>query len=246
MYNYQSMGFPKGGIYVMRAERIYLLAVCHEIGVNGIGPHKHNDWLSFEICVDENPVIIDPGNYCYTADLKMRHLFRSTAYHNTVVIDGKEQIPIHNVKFNLIEPYGEIKVLRWEPKFFCDLLEAKHTGYTRSEDPVTHRRTFHLNKMKSEINITDSFQGQGKHLAEFNFHLDVGITCDQRDGSLILKKNGLPLILMSNEHCEFHPEIHEGLVSKAYNKKESAWIVSWKTHIITDEHPTITHLFRVL
>ena len=115
----------------MRSERIYLLAVCHKIGVNGVGPHKHNDWLSFELCVGDHPVIIDPGSYCYTSNVNMRHLFRSTAYHNTVVIDREEQVSIRNSMFGLVNPYGDIEVLRWKSNEFSDVLEAEHTGYTR-------------------------------------------------------------------------------------------------------------------
>ena len=39
----------------MRSEELYLMCVCHKIGVNGVGPHKHNDWLSFELCVGKHP-----------------------------------------------------------------------------------------------------------------------------------------------------------------------------------------------
>jgi len=57
----------------------------------GRGGHAHNDKLSFELCVDGEDVIVDPGTYVYTADPYLRNLFRGTEYHNTIFFEGVEQ-----------------------------------------------------------------------------------------------------------------------------------------------------------
>jgi hypothetical protein len=36
-------------------------------------------------------VIVDPGTYCYHREPRWRNHFRSTAAHNTVVLDGADQ-----------------------------------------------------------------------------------------------------------------------------------------------------------
>ena len=67
---------------------------CHHQrrgGNRGFGNHKHNELLSFEYHCDGAPVIVDPGSFCYTSDFAARNLFRGTAYHNTIVVDGVEQ-----------------------------------------------------------------------------------------------------------------------------------------------------------
>src|SRR5688572_27403083 len=87
----KSKAFRDAGLYVMRAGDNYLLGCCGEVGTAGIGNHKHNDLLSFELYVNDKAFIIDPGAYVYTRNPGWRNLFRSTAYHNTVVIDGQEQ-----------------------------------------------------------------------------------------------------------------------------------------------------------
>lgn len=222
-----SVAFPDAGIYVMRSERIYLAAICHKIGVNGVGPHKHNDWLSFELCVDDQPVIIDPGTYCYTSNMEMRRLFRSTKYHNTVVVDAKEQIEIHNSMFALINPHGDVRVLRWESEDTHDLLEAEHTGYTRLDDPVTHRRQFLLNKRKNEVEITDTFIGNGEHSFEWYLHLDVGFDCRVEDNKATISKIGKTCLEFTIFDLDTVPQVVKKWISRSYNIREEAKTIQW-------------------
>jgi uncharacterized heparinase superfamily protein len=224
-----STAFPDGGIYVMRSERIYLLAVCHQIGVNGNGPHKHNDWLSFELCVDGRPVIVDPGTYCYTGNMEMRQMFRSTRYHNTIVVDGAEQIDIHNSMFGLVNPYGELNILNWESNDRYDLLEAEHTGFCRLPSPVIHRRQFFLDKDKNKLKITDTFLGDGKHTLEWYLHLDVGIECNLLDNKAIVLNKQNPCLEIRFSDCEVAPRLKDSWVSKLYNKREKAQVIYWKS-----------------
>ena len=174
----------------MRSERIYLLAVCHQIGINGRGPHKHNDWLSFELCVDGQSIIIDPGTYCYTGNMKMRRLFRSTAYHNTVVVDGDEQVPIQNIIFGMNKPNGDVQVVHWKTGEDRDILEAKHSGYCRLKTPLTQHRTFHLNKKMHTVEIIDSFNSHGDHTIEWYFHLDTKLRSKKEGNSIIIFRGG--------------------------------------------------------
>lgn len=223
-----STAFPDAGIYVMRSERIYLAAVCHKIGVNGIGPHKHNDWLSFELCVDGKPVIVDPGTYCYTGNMEMRRLFRSTAYHNTVVIDREEQITLHNSMFGLSNPSGDIKVLCWESDKNSDVLEAEHTGYARLQDPVVHRRRFVLDKQKHLLEITDNFTGHSTHILECYLHFDTELNCDIQGQGATISKDDAPILKLDLLGWNTEPAVKQGWVSKAYNQYEKAEMLCWR------------------
>lgn len=64
-------------------------------GMGGRGGHTHNDQGSLQLWCDSQPILVDPGSYLYTSDPVARNLFRSTARHNTVSVDGHEhrQIP---------------------------------------------------------------------------------------------------------------------------------------------------------
>jgi len=74
----------------MRDKDNYAIISAGEVGSRGLGNHKHNDDLSFELCVHGKTFIVDPGTYSYTADPVMRDLFRSVESHNVVQVDGKE------------------------------------------------------------------------------------------------------------------------------------------------------------
>ena len=53
-------------------------------GQKGNAGHAHNDKLSFELWIDNEPIVQDPGTYLYTAILEEREKFRSVKAHNTL------------------------------------------------------------------------------------------------------------------------------------------------------------------
>ncbi len=75
--------------------------------------HKHNSRLSFELFAQDKSFIIDPGAYAYTAAKVMRNLFRSTKYHNTVVVDGEEQNRFDEDQLFTMKLDAAVKVNRW-------------------------------------------------------------------------------------------------------------------------------------
>jgi hypothetical protein len=68
-----------------------------DCGPLGEGNHGHFDCLSFELAAYGRALIVDPGRYTYSeavnADdgINWRVRFRSTAVHNTVCVDGRNQ-----------------------------------------------------------------------------------------------------------------------------------------------------------
>ena len=212
------------------------------IGVNGLGPHKHNDWLSFELCMDGKPVIIDPGTYCYTGNIELRRLFRSTAYHNTVVINSEEQICIHNSEFGLVNPFGDVNVLRWETDARRDILEAEHTGYTRLARPVIHRRRFLLDKQSHRIEIEDSFHGHGKYLLEWHLHLEEGLRCSFQEEGIDILDDGEAMAYLSFSGKFGKSQIKKGWISKSYNQKKKAEVIYYTfQHNNEESSPVFVH-----
>ena len=98
----RSKGFADSGYYVLRGswtdepyeDGLYLLFDC---GPLGFGSHGHYDLLNFEAAACGHSLIVDPGRYTYSEDssdsVNWRRVFKGTAYHNTVTVDGKDQIP---------------------------------------------------------------------------------------------------------------------------------------------------------
>src|SRR5260370_1424913 len=82
---------PNSGIGVLRHRSAELLFFAIPNGIFGKGSHTHNDKLSFVLRVGGQEVLCDCGTGCYTRDIATRNRFRSTAAHNTLLIDGAEQ-----------------------------------------------------------------------------------------------------------------------------------------------------------
>src|SRR5260370_499151 len=86
----ESKGFPDAQIYVERSGPLYAIADCGDNGARGRGSHAHCDTLSVEIFAFGRTFLRDPGTFVYTASERWRNKFRSTAYHSSVRVDGKE------------------------------------------------------------------------------------------------------------------------------------------------------------
>lgn len=166
----KSKTFEKGGFYIMRNEQIYLIIRCGDIGRKGFGGHGHNDALSFELNIDGKDIIIDPGSYVYTSNIKLRHLFRSTKYHNALVIDNEEinKIDIKD-PFNM-EEYANAECILWQTDSKKEIFAGQHYGFG-----TTYRRKIEWDKIKRTILITDKIFDRNKHDLKLNYHLSKNI-----------------------------------------------------------------------
>jgi len=162
--------FPAAGSVVLRHEDLYAFVDAGPVGLEGRGAHAHNDTLSVEIQACGRDLIVDPGTGCYTPDLELRNRFRSTAFHNTVRVDGQEINPIPDEPFAL-PGVDRPRVARFESRAGFDLVEAEHHGYARLADPVVHRRIVLLNKRTRRFVIEDRLEGRDRHRVEWFFHL---------------------------------------------------------------------------
>src|SRR5437764_3258390 len=115
-----SQAFPHAGTYILRQDDLYLLFNASDSGINGRGSHGHNDALSIEVSVYGTAFIVDPGSYIYTSNLRERHLFRSTAYHSTVQVEGLEQNTIDEAIPFIIGKEARPRVLSWETNAEAD------------------------------------------------------------------------------------------------------------------------------
>jgi hypothetical protein len=88
----ETLVFESGGYVIVRAQStgFFLMMDVGEVGLLGRGGHGHNDLLSFELFLHAQPVVIDPGCPCYTADLAKRDDYRRTARHSTIQLFDEE------------------------------------------------------------------------------------------------------------------------------------------------------------
>jgi hypothetical protein len=170
-----SRGFGDAGIYVMRAADLFCLVACGRVGTAGIGNHKHNDVLSVELHADGEDILVDAGSYLYTPEPAWRNRFRSTAAHNTVMVDGAEQNRFGEGGLFWLHPDAVPRVLTWSPGEDVDVFAGEHDGYHRLPDPVTHRREVRLWKRVRRLEIVDTLAGAGPHALVWNFTLAPGV-----------------------------------------------------------------------
>src|SRR5579863_4579652 len=162
---------------VLKESGFYLLATAKpsaqlvvDAGPQGTqsGGHGHADALS--VCLQScgHSLLIDPGTYQYVGEGNDRDLFRGTAMHNTLRIDGVNQAEIAG-------PFSwrrltHTKTEQWVQGPSFDLLVVSHDGYQRLPQPCTHQRW--VFSMKSGFYLVrDVVQGQGKHQLEVSWRL---------------------------------------------------------------------------
>ncbi|MBN2289694.1 MAG: alginate lyase family protein [Candidatus Glassbacteria bacterium] len=146
----------------------FLRFECGPWGAPGTWAHAHADRLSFSFFLEGRPFFIDPGTGAYLANPRWREYFRSTAAHNTVVIDGQSQgQPLGTFFWRKEVPS---RLLRLEETGDEVVLAGEHYGY-RGQG-VVHRREILLRPAGSSLELTDTFITGRRHqvAAVFNLH----------------------------------------------------------------------------
>jgi Heparinase II/III N-terminus/Heparinase II/III-like protein len=233
----ESKAFHKAQIFVQRTGKLYSIIDCGDHGARGRGSHGHSDALSIELFALHRTFLRDPGTYVYTADEQQRNLFRSTAYHNTVRIDGEEISQVNPGEIFAFAENVHPKVNEWESNADRDVLDAEHHAYFRFASfasPVTHRRIVTLDKRKEFWTIRDIFRGRGSHLFEIFFNFDSGleITIDAQKSAIARDDGALFKVV---PRCEFDVDVRmePRWVSRSYGTRleSSAIIYSFRAKV---------------
>lgn len=201
--------YINGGYYILRNDRIYCLIRCGELSCRGEGGHSHNDQLSFELNIDEEDFILDPGTYVYTADYKMRNIFRSTKMHNTLCIDKYEQNDFDDYDLFYMKEQSFSKCKLFSNNNFL----GEHYGY-KEKCGVIHERSINLENDK--LIIKDKLIGaEVSYKVYINFILDYRVEIKERDNGLELTKNGKKIFVEINNRYS----IEDSLISYGYGQK---------------------------
>jgi hypothetical protein len=134
--------FPSGGYAVMRSgwerDAHQMIVDVGPLGCSITAGHGHADLLSVQCSAFGEPVLVDPGTYCYTPEAEWRNFFRGTAAHSTVTIDGRDQVEPDG-PFSWRAPRQarpRVRVKEWRSSASCDFVDASHNAYSG----LTHRR----------------------------------------------------------------------------------------------------------
>ncbi len=227
--------FKDSGIYIYTTRYYRAVLRCGKIGQNGKGGHSHNDQLSLLLSVKGNDFFIDPGTYNYTAMPALRNKFRSTEYHNTLVLPGHEQngIPTGSKDglFWLMGEGSKANVLKATEQGFI----GEHFGFRAS-----HRRTVNF-----ELNSIAGFDYCNIGIEKkVHFYLAPEVEIDDNERKSVFQritlKNGSSIIELSTSTDIF--EIKQFQYSPEYGVKRDASVIaldmkgissSWNIEIIS-------------
>jgi hypothetical protein len=219
-----SAAFADSGFYIMRRDTLYFIVDCLNPNEKAPSGHRHNSRLSFELYAYDKSFIIDPGAYLYTPEPQMRDLFRGTAYHNTVVVDGREQNTITKGNLFLIGQEAHIKIHRWQVTDNYDILDVEHDGYQRLNPPVSHRRQILFNKREGCWIIRDILNGAGKHSFDLYFHFAPLELAADREFPLSVRTQtpGANLAIIPLQTGGISLSLEKGWISPSYGIRKAA------------------------
>ena len=170
----RSRGFTESGYYILRSawqskpyeEAHYLFFDCAPLG---FGSHGHYDALNIEVAAFGQSLIVDPGRFTYSeisADgINWRKYFKGTSAHNTVVVDGLDQMPYRCER--PIAPEPQTKLLQFVSTTGFDFLQGQVASH---QYPVVHERSIFFLLPEYWI-ISDRLLAEDKHQYDLHFHL---------------------------------------------------------------------------
>lgn len=157
--------FPMTGYYIMKSPGQHLFFDAAPMG----GAHGHADALNIEWYWRRQLIFADPGRYTYEEG-EWRHYFKSTAAHNTVLVDGQDQTPYISTQA-WGEPAAQCSTNRRDSTVQFEFVDAAHNGYMRLADPVQHRRWLLLGKEVPVLLVIDWLDCTAEHAVQQRFQL---------------------------------------------------------------------------
>jgi hypothetical protein len=137
-----SVVLPESGYAVLRSEpekgAATIAFIVGELGFGTLAAHGHADALSVLLGLGDTTILRDSGTGSY-AHSGGRELFKSTAFHNTVVVDGESQARSRGAHLwgRRYTPTVEAVSLASD----LDYVRASHDGYLRRHAAAIHTRS---------------------------------------------------------------------------------------------------------
>ncbi len=225
-----SRAFPDGGFFIMRNAIDHVFIDCGPLGLAGRGGHGHNDALAFELVLCGEHLVSDSGAYLYTADYQARNRFRSTASHNTPMVDGEEinRFIRPDYLWNLHDD-ARPELLEWESGDAEDRFRGRHRGYARLDSPVIPTRSITLRHADHRLTVRDDFAGRGEHLFEIPLLLTKDTTIGRTaDGTVQLQRGGKRFLLQWQGAGRWELQVEDSAYSISYGLLTRCQKLVWR------------------
>jgi asparagine synthase (glutamine-hydrolysing) len=158
-----------GGYYTTSGSRSWLFTRIH---AHRDRPNQA-DMLHVDLWYDGINVLRDGGSFHYHCDQPWQHFFESTAAHNTVEVDGQDQM----------ERGPSFLWFRWTQARLLDYavsedgrvsyIAGEHDGYRRLPGRVVHARA--ICRVLDTYAIIDDLAGSGSHELALRWRLHPGL-----------------------------------------------------------------------
>lgn len=149
-----SESLKASGYVRLQTDSAVVLADVAKVGPDYIPGHAHADTLSFEMSVGGERLFVNGGTSTYDRG-DLREWERSTAAHNTVVVDDSDSSEVW-ASFRVGRRARPLDISYPEEGEL--VLSARHDGYRYLPGSPTHRRRWHL--AQDNLTLTDTVEGQ--------------------------------------------------------------------------------------
>ena len=226
--------FADGGYTVVRERRagrdVHLIVDHGPLGYLSLAAHGHADAGAFVLCLDGEPVIVDPGTFMYHAQNEWRSWFRGTRSHNTLSVAYADQSVIAGPFLWSHKAAARLDRATQDDEGWS--LEMSHDGYRR-QFGVTHHRS--ISSTTDGLTVCDRLGPPNQALrVEAVLQFAPGLRVDPEGSSWVVQlRSGrfLTVCFDTPGHAEVRQggEAYDGgWVSSRFGHKEPAPRLSWE------------------
>lgn len=163
-----AVAMDDGGYYILRGRQSWGMIRCHTYRDRP----AQADMLHFDLWYNGANILRDGGSYLYYCQPPWKNYFNSTAAHNTIEVDGQDQM-VKGPRFLWFQwTRSRLRQLHVSSDSQHAHVQCEHYGYSRLTGQVIHRRT--INRHGDNWRIVDDLVGAGEHEVALRWRLCPG------------------------------------------------------------------------
>lgn len=211
------------GYLRIRRDPLLIIFDAARVGPDYIPGHAHADTLSFELSWKTQRVLTNSGTSTYAAG-PQRARERSTAAHNTVVVDTENSSEVWSA-FRVARRAHPLD-LEFERSDGSLRIGCSHDGYKRLKGALLHRRAIEVTG--SALRVHDTISGHGIHQAAGYFHLHPDVRLEETTAGdwIVLLPDGCKLRMRAQNGLRLTRE--EGEYAPGFGKSIRRSVLVWR------------------
>lgn len=191
-----TLDLKEAGYHMYSSEKAWLMLDAGPGGPEYLMAHAHADIFSYELSLGGYRFIVDTGVYGYGSD-DMRDYVRGTAAHNTVEVDGTDQIECWD-RFRVARRAAPHSVV-WTSRPHGVEFEGIYSGYEALiGNDIQHTRRLVLDEAARTITFEDKVEGTGSHQIASRIHLHPEVAVRNEAGTWMLSRDGVTCTLVTD------------------------------------------------